>query len=84
MNKTPQITEQKTLGHPNGSLRGNRFKLNNIWFRIIQCKLINKQYFHWVKNESTGAEKMISSDNLKRLKVDEISMIDPAEQFNKK
>ena len=83
MNRTPQLTEQTTLGSHNGSLRGNRFKLNGVWFRLVQTQLIKSVWHGWIKNESNGNEKRIEMNNLRKLKVDEVGNIDPATQWKK-
>lgn len=84
MNRTPQITEQTTLGSYNGSLRGNRFKLNGIWFRLVQTRLIKGAWHGWIKNESNGNEKRIEMAHLRKLKVDEVGNIEPSEQWKKR
>ena len=81
MNRTPQLTEQTTLGSHNGFLRGNRFKLNGVWFRLVQVQEIKRVFYGWVKNESNGNEKRIEMSNLRKLKVDEVGNIDPATQW---
>jgi hypothetical protein len=84
MNRTPQLTEQTTLGSHNGSLRGNRFKLNGVWFRLVQVQEIKRVFYGWIKNESNGNEKRIEMNNLRKLKVDEVGNIDPATQWKKR
>jgi hypothetical protein len=81
MNRTPQIAEQTTLGSHNGFLRGNRFKLNGVWFRLVQVQEIKRVFYGWIKNESKGNEKRIEMNNLRKLKVDEVGNIDPATQW---
>jgi len=81
MNRTPQLTEQTTLGSHNGFLRGNRFKLNGVWFRLVQTQLIKSVWHGWIKNESNGNEKRIEMSNLRKLKVDEVDNIDPHKKY---
>jgi hypothetical protein len=81
MNRTPQLTEQTTLGSHSGFLRGNRFKLNGVWFRLVQVQEIKRVFYGWIKNESNGNEKRIEMNNLRKLKVDEVGNIDPATQW---
>ena len=80
MNRTPQYQESKLLGDGRGSLRGNTFKVNGILFRTVQIFTNGAVY---VKNLSTGAEKMVNFKDLERLKVEDAYNMDPSEQYKK-
>lgn len=80
MNRTPQYQESKTLGDGRGALRGNTFLVNGIWFRTVK---ICSNGIVWVKNLTTGAEKMVNFKDLEKLKVEDVNNMDPKEQYRK-
>lgn len=83
MDRKPQMTQSKKFGNPDGSLKGNRFLVKGVWFRIVGVKVERNHATCIVKNESTGGRKVISHDDLQRLDIEDFGMIDPREQFRR-
>lgn len=75
MDRKPTMTESKRFGKPDGSLRGNRFKVKDTWFRTISINMTRTGTSVEVKNESTQICKWVAYSDLAKMDVQEFGMI---------